>query len=248
MTEPENPADLAPRGVDHLVAALKAVSGLAPHVGSFVAELVGIIIPNQRIDRLTKFVITLGEKLTRTDHAVLRAQLSNENFTDLLEEGVHQATRAVTDERRAYIASVIAQSVASQDIEYLESKHLLRILGDINDIEVIWLRFYANQTHGEDGEYREMHHEVLSPIGAHMGSTQQELDKETLQESYKAHLSQLGLLAPRYRINRATGALEIDTYSGNLKIQTYTLTRLGRLLLRHLDLTADENDNADRDE
>jgi hypothetical protein len=240
MAEPEKPRDLAPSSVDYVVSAAKASLGVVPFVGSLLAEIAGTLIPNQRIDRLTKFATVLEAKVSKIERDFVRSQLSNENFTDLVEEGLRQAARSVTDARREYIASLIAHSLSCQDIEYLESKHLLSILGEINDIEVIWLRFYLNPSTGEDREYREKHQDVLSPIDAHMGSEQGELDKATLQESYKNHLLRLELLAPRYRIDRKTGVPEFDSSSGRMKIQSYALTPLGRLLLQHLDLTAED--------
>jgi hypothetical protein len=240
MAEPAKPSDLVPNSVDYVVSAAKASLGLVPFAGSLLAELAGTLIPNQRIDRLTKFATALEEKLTKIEWDFILSQLSNENFTDLVEEGLRQAARSLTDARRKYIASLIVNSLSSKDIEYSESKHLLRLLGEINDIEVIWLHFYLNPTNSGDREFREKHKDVLTPVGAHMGSEQGELDKATFQESYRDHLLRLELLAPRYRIDRKTGLPEFDAHSGRMKIQSYELTPLGRLLLRHLDLTAED--------
>jgi hypothetical protein len=240
MAGPEKPKDLAPNSVDYVVFTAKASLGLVPFAGSLLAELAGTLIPNQRIDRLTKFATALEEKLTKVEQDFIRSQLSNENFTDLVEEGLRQAARSLTDTRREYIASLIANSLSSQDIEYIESKHLLQLLGEINDIEVIWLRFYLNPTNSRDREYREKHKDVLRPVDAHMGSEQRELDKATLQESYRDHLVRLDLLAPRYRIDRKTGLPEFDAHSGRMKIQSYELTPLGTLLMQHLDLAVED--------
>lgn len=234
MSEQEKSTELAQKPVDYVTSAAKATLGLVPFAGSLLAELAGTLIPNQRIDRLTKFAEALEEKLASIQQDFIRAQLSNENFTDLVEEGLRQAAQSLTDERREHIASIIATSLSSEDIEYLESKHLLQILGEINDIEVVWLRSYLNPTIGGDQEYREKHKDLLRPIPAHMGAQQGVLDKRTLQESYKDHLSRLGLLRPKYRVDRKTGLPEFDSSSGLMKIQGYELTSLGRLLLRHL--------------
>jgi len=67
----------------------------------------------------------------------VRSQLTNENFTDLVEEGLRQAARSVSRDRREQIAALIANSLRLQDISYVESKHLLRILGELNEIEII---------------------------------------------------------------------------------------------------------------
>ena len=82
----------------------------------------------------------------------------------------------------------------SDDIDSSESKHLLRILSEINDIEVVWLRAYKASTVGGDEAFRETHENVLKPVIATFGASQDILNKDTLQKSYKERLCQLGLL------------------------------------------------------
>jgi hypothetical protein len=227
--ESETKNELTQTSTDYVASAAKAALGAVPFAGSLLAEIAGTVIPNQRIERIVSFAQTLDERLAALEQEFVRSQLTNENFTDLVEEGLRQAARAVTDERRQCIASVIANSLSSEDIEYVESKHLLRILGELNDIEIVWLRFYLVPTMGGDMEYRDKHQELLEPIPAVMNAPQGVLDKSTLQGSYKDHLAELGLLERRY---------EMDTrrMDMRLKIKGYDLTRLGRLLLREAGL------------
>ena len=125
-------------------------------------------------------------------------------------------------------------------IEYFESRHLLRILDQLNDIEIIWLRFYREPTIGGDEDFRETHRELLRPAVAALGSSQDVVDKQALQESYTKHLSQLGLLAPVYERDIRTEQPEFDSWSGEQRVQYYEITNLGRLLLREIGLGADE--------
>jgi hypothetical protein len=161
--------------------------------------------------------------------------LSDEEFTDLMEEGLRQASRSTTDDRRKHIANVIANSLAPEKISFVESRHLLRLLAEINDIEVIWLRSYLNPVFGSDAEFRSKNKAVLEPIAANIGSPQEEHDKVTLQNSYKEHLCQLGLLDKRYRMNSRTKAVELDSRTGQPKLAGYEITRLGRLLLQQIN-------------
>ena len=119
---------------DYVTSAAKAALGTVPFIGSLLAELAGTVIPNQRIDRIVKFAQALENRLSNLEEEFIRSQISDEQFTDLLEEGLRQSARSLTDKRRDYIAAIIASSLSPQDIEYIESKHLLRILGEINDI------------------------------------------------------------------------------------------------------------------
>jgi len=61
---------------------------------------------------------------------------------------------------------------------------LLQLLENLNDAEVIWLRFYSTPELGGDMEFREIHKNILAPVTAVIGSSQDEIDKEALQSSY----------------------------------------------------------------
>ncbi|WP_257223225.1 MULTISPECIES: hypothetical protein [unclassified Acinetobacter] len=47
--------------LDTRVATYKAVVGLVPGFGSILSEIVGAIIPDQRMDRLVKYIKILDE-------------------------------------------------------------------------------------------------------------------------------------------------------------------------------------------
>jgi hypothetical protein len=216
---------LALRAPDYVASATKAVLGAAPFVGSLLGELVGVVIPNQRTDRLVKFAIELGERLVTLEDRAQDQLRTNEHFGELLEEGLRQAARSLSDERRQYIASMIANSLSSEAIAHEESRHLLRILGELNDIEIIWLRSHVDQAIGGDQEFRSKHREILLPISREMGQPQSEIDRAALQDSYKQHLLQLGLLEAE------------ATRSGSSSDRiNYRLTTLGRLLLQQAGL------------
>ena len=228
--------DLKSRLVDYSVAATRGVANLVPIVGPVLAEVLGVVIPQRRIDRIAKFAAELERRLSSVEKNMLESQLNNGEFSDLIEEGFRQAARSLSDERRQYIASIITNSLSSENISYAESRHLLRILDEVNDIEIIWLRFYLEPTMGGDEEFRETHRNVLEPVPATFGSSQETLDKHTLQESYKEHLFQLRLLERRYKIDHKTKEPDFDKRTGTQKVQGYKITSLGRLFLKEIGL------------
>ena len=81
---------------DHLAAALKALAGVVPVVGGAIAELVGTIIPNQRMDRVVRFATALEARLSALECRSIQGELSNEHFSDLLEDALQQAARATS--------------------------------------------------------------------------------------------------------------------------------------------------------
>ena len=228
--------DLKSRLVDYSVAGTRAVANLVPIVGPVLAEVLGVVIPQQRIDRIAKFADELERRLSSVEKNMLKLQLNNGEFTDLIEEGFRQAARSLSDERRRYIASLITNSLSSENINYAESRHLLRILDEVNDIEIIWLRFYREPTMGGDEEFRETHRNVLKPVPATFGSSQETLDKHTLQKSYKEHLFQLRLLERRYRMAHNTKEPAFDERTGTQEVEGYEITSTGRLFLREIGL------------
>lgn len=220
MIGDEKITSLENQRTDYVTSAAKAALGAVPFVGSLLVELAGVVIPNQRIDRIVKFATALEQRLSKIEQDFIKSQLQDEAFADLLEEGLRQAARSLSDERREYIASLISNSLSSGDIEYQESKHLLRILDELNDIEVIWLRFHIDPRRQGDEDFRSKHSDILKPITRVLNAPQAVRDKGTLQDSYKEHLTRLGLLE---RENKS-----------------YKLTYFGRLLLREIGLTDKE--------
>jgi hypothetical protein len=222
-------SDLAVGSADYVASAAKAALGAVPFAGSLLAELAGAVIPNQRIERIVKFAAILEDRLSGLEQEFVQAQLKNEHFSDLVEEALRQSARSLSDERREQIASLIANSLKAQEIEYCESKHLLRILGELNDIEIIWLRFYLDPVMHGDHEFRERHAAVLAPIAAYIGGPPGLVDKSALQRSYKDHMAELGLLERRYELKNSSFGTTLDA-------KGYELSALGRLLLREIDL------------
>ena len=218
---------------DYVSSLVKSVLGVAPLVGPLLIEVAGVVIPNQRLDRIAKFAVCLEHKLSKLDQEFIRQKLTDENFSDLMEESLLQAARSLTEERREYIASLIANGLLAEDIAFVESKHLLRVLGEINDIEVIWLASYAVKSLF-DTEFKEKHQDVLKRAPAFLRAPWKDLAKAALQENYKYHLSHLGLLEPVYDKDTKTGLAVTD--ENGFKLQHYQPSLFGKLLLRHIGL------------
>ncbi|MEJ7639936.1 MAG: hypothetical protein WKF75_18690 [Singulisphaera sp.] len=76
-----------------------------------------------------------------------------------------------------------------------EIKKPLYLLNEMNDVEVIVLRAYADFANGDEGSaFREKHRDVLRSPQAHMGSLQEVVDKQWFYDSYRNHLVGLNLL------------------------------------------------------
>jgi len=233
--------DLEQNKTDTLVASAKSVLGAVPFAGPLLSELVSNLIPNQRIDRLTKYVKELEVRLSNIDSQKIDKALNSEEGIDLLEEGFVQASRSLTDDRRKYVASVVANGIDDETIEYSESKYILKLLQELNEQEVIWLRFFMVPTIGGDEEFRNKHRNIIDPVHAYIGSDERTIEKASLQDSYKEHLERIGLIQSHFRMDRNTGMPEFDKFTGKPFVLYRDLTPIGKMLLKQIGFSK-END------
>ena len=215
---------------DWLALAARGGLGIVPWVGGLLGELVTELIPNQRIDRIVRLLDLFAEKITELDKEMLEIKLHQAKYIDLFEDACFQAIRALTEERLDYIASALKHSLTNDQLEYEYKKKLLWLLGQINDVEVIILVYYQKVMWGDYKEFFEQHKEVLFVPPATHGSAQDEIDREILHESYKDHLSQLGLLRTIYHFVPKGELPEFDSRTGKFKRGSLEITSLGRSL------------------
>jgi outer membrane murein-binding lipoprotein Lpp len=228
--------DLKPTKVDRAASLAKSIVGAAPVVGPLISEVVSNLIPNQRIDRISEFVTLLNARVESLDDQLLQSAFRDEHFVDLLEDGFQSASRALSRERKEYIASLIANSLTEEQIEHSQAKLLLSLLAELSDPEIVLLQFYAKLTSDDQDEYLETHKAIIQGPVAHMGSSPQELDQHALHSTYKVHLERLGLIKPHFRHARRGEFPEFDDKTGMMKVSYHGVTMLGRLLLRFIDL------------
>lgn len=228
---------MSTKGTDIATILGKGLVGAIPFVGPLAAEIVGAIIPNQRIDRIESLLRILESKIAEDDRAKVEKRISEPESVDLMEDGFIQASRALSEVRKEYIASLLKNSLTNEDIKHIEYKRLLSILGELNDLEVLILKSHT-MLHGDTPEHREFlekHEESLNPPIAFLGSSQEEMDKHTIYQTHNTHLASLGLLEARFKIPKRGEIPEFDEKTGKLKAQDYNITDLGSLLLRNID-------------
>ena len=88
---------------------------MIPGFGSILSEVVGAIIPDQRMDRLVKYIKILDTKVQKINSDLLEIAKQNELAIDLIEEGFVQASRSLSNERREYIANVVANGISDEE-------------------------------------------------------------------------------------------------------------------------------------
>jgi hypothetical protein len=210
---------LEPNTRDRLVSVAKGAAGALPFIGSIVSEVLDSVIPNLRFERVVGFLKTLEEKVGELDERLTNFEknLQTEHGLDLFEEGIMQASRAVSEERKQRLARLVSRSLTADELNYSESRKLLNIYSELTDPEIVWLIYYSLNPvigKGPHTDWVEKHPAILKPIRREFGTPQEQHELGALQDSYKLTLERLGLTTKPNTITK--------------------LTTLGRLLVRYI--------------
>lgn len=219
---------------DVVANLLKGYLGGLPVLGPPIAEIIGNLIPNQRIDRIASLLKALEAKIDPEEKTKVEVKMLEEKSIDLMEDGFLQAARALSEERIDNIASLLKNGLTDEGIEEIAYKKLLSLLGELNDLEVVILKSY-NGDIKQQQEFRKKHHNVLLPPVVTHGSSQEKIDKHAIYETYKTNLARLDLLKMSFVIPKSGQQPEFSKETGMMKSQGYRITNLGRLLLRSID-------------
>jgi len=232
-------SDTSTNRTDALVSLIKGIVGLAPFVGPLAEEVVGIIIPNQRLDRLAKLVQLLEGKVEGLDRDLLKVRFLIPGFVDLFEEGLYRAARAISEDRLDQIAALLKNGLSDEGANFAQYKYILSLLSELNDVELLILQAYNV---GWVGDFVEENLAVLRPPLASFGSPRDIIENATIHDSYEPHLVRLNLLKPHFNHN-SSGLPVFDSATGMMKSQGYTITALGRLLLKYVDRASADSAN-----
>ena len=214
--------DIDETDVDRAVAASTLVLSAIPTIVPLIAEAVKHGIPKRRIERIARMLKFLGNQVSGLEEDVLAHRMRTEEFLDLFEDGLWQTTRALTEERLAHIASLLKNSIKSDDLAHEQEKMLLSLLGQLNDPELILLGWYGTNMVGERANaYYARHEDIVGPTIRESLLSEEEERNITFRETCRATLQRLRLIGPDQR--------------GSDRI-----TPLGRLLLEQIDFYEQE--------
>ncbi|PYB77676.1 hypothetical protein [Rhizobium wuzhouense] len=170
---------------DRSASILRAVVGVVPIGGSALAEIVTSIIPNQRLDRIERYLLLLARQLEERS-ADLEALKRDPEAIAVIEDGAFQAARAVTDERLRRIVSCVVDGITESDAEALRGRQLLEILSQLNDKELAILVAY------DQGSWQAFDH--LRPPPNVIGADPKVSEANALWEVSLEKLERFGLI------------------------------------------------------
>ena len=203
--------DLGTRASDVAAIAARGLLGAMPCFGALLAEVVSNLIPNQRLDRIERFAMVLHQTLERLGHKAeeLNDRLTSPEFVDVLEDGMWQASRALSHERLRYIASVLAHGLSEPQLNHARTKKLLQLLDSLTDLDIVWLKYQSlaedpkkpEEFSPEVAEFWQRHRGVLEGLERPKG--EEERDAHALRGAAKQTLHQFGLVESRATVGQA---------------------------------------------
>lgn len=227
---PEKSPDLEENRVDSLVSLAKGVVGAFPVAGPLFAEVIGAIIPNQRVGRITEFLYELDGRLSllETSYTPL-----NKYSLDLFEDTLQQASRAITKDRNKILANYFSKAANVDSAEYQTKKKILQILSELTDTDIEILEKVSQSGYQTTaGEYYPGH----LTIGQFEKLTDVEKYQYNLRQvSFDAHIFTLErnrlIEAEREEQDVDNTQRHIDTNTGLPKILGYRVSKLGEVFL-----------------
>ncbi|WP_337829249.1 hypothetical protein [Pseudonocardia sp. TMWB2A] len=217
---------------DQLVVIGKGVASLIPLVGGPLAEIIGVVVPGQRADRIVEYLRKLASRVDELDAHVKDRLAANADKIDLIEEGGYQAARATTQQRIEQIVEAVSRGLKADDSDIIRRKRLLRMLSELDDDQVSLLNAYGRSFAGID---RNAFDVINRPNPIHLGSTPEEIEQDNLYQLGRESLLKLGLLEKQYSSPSRGQSPEFDTRKGDFK-HSVQISGLGRMLLKEIGL------------
>ncbi|MBU1000959.1 MAG: hypothetical protein KKE73_00365 [Proteobacteria bacterium] len=182
---------------DIIAIVAKGGLGAIPVIGPLAAEIVGRIIPNQRLDRLEDTLKRFRDNLDDEGLGMFKANMDNPEFIDLFEEAMLQAARALSDDRRENIARILKSGMTDEELNHMTKRRILEAFERTNDAEIILLQSGARKLN-EDNEFKKQH-EILFHIPDQTITGRplepSEAEAATMSKVYLKNLITLGLIS-----------------------------------------------------
>lgn len=214
----------APAIQDTAVELASAYASSIPIVGPIIATAIKDTIPNVRMERIETYIQSLQNQI---DELELKAALETPEGIDTFEEGIWQSARAVSQDRKERIATLVTKGLKHSGNEQQQARHFLRLINQLDDMQIVILTGYLDR-HQELGtsetrEFYELHPNIFGPLE----DEDAEFIRGNLVSSMENHLASFGLI-------------EVAAEDWNGRTTRYKITPLGRNFMTHLGL-ADED-------
>jgi hypothetical protein len=185
--------DVSTNRSDVIAHLLKGAMGAVPVAGSILAEIISVSIPNQKQERIAECLTIFADKVNYLENVFLEQKMKTEEFADLLEDVIRDASRALSPERLNYLAALLKNSITLEELDHLGHKKILQTLNSLNDVEIIILKYHFIRDSRERDEYQKTHEEIINLRPLSNDPPQEEKTRFLLHRSFHKNIEFLEL-------------------------------------------------------
>ena len=112
--------DLNTNSTDIIVSGISAAVGIIPVAGGFVSEIVQNVIPNQREDRIVKFISDLSDELEKTKFSLeeLKLKFENQKYGTFTYNCLRDLVNDVYDEKIEYYRNLCVNAITNDEKKF----------------------------------------------------------------------------------------------------------------------------------
>lgn len=224
-----NKKDLNTNSTDIIVSGISAAVGIIPVAGGFVSEIVQNLIPNQREDRIVKFISDLSDELEKTKFSLekLKLKFENQKYSTFTYNCLRDLVNDVYDEKIEYYRNLCVNAITNDEKNLIHCERILKILSELDYYEILYLKFYSNVSIARTETMKEvtskLGFDILQP-NYYMSMGDDKRDEETYKQITLNNLCNTGLLQKEVKL----------VGSGRREHISYKITTLGRLILKKI--------------
>ncbi|MCL2608326.1 MAG: hypothetical protein FWD94_00255 [Treponema sp.] len=185
---------------DNIASAIKLYSNIFPGLGSLLGEIICNYIPNQRLDRVTKYLSELNDTVEKLSDEIK----TNKDKINLIETGLKVSANSTFNEKCEWIANIVLKGLCD-DIEIPTAESIINIVSQLNYEQIIVLYYYVkyySKPWVEKIEFTNKY-KYLFDFGHLISENRKEFDMLKNKEKYNFKiLGNLGLLEIDYTFEK----------------------------------------------
>ena len=206
---------------DIITTGVASAIGCIPVCGSGIAELIHLVIPNQRQDRIVKYIEDLNERLKKLNCTVesLKNKFTNYKYGVFTYDCIRSVVNEAYDEKIEYYKNICAKGIMGEEKEVEEARKILKILEQIDYSEILFLEKYYYTKH--------LDRKKLAEIDQKLNITFPDIKREKTKEEKRIDL---------FNQVSKNNLLKQMLIQRSEKTHENEITDLGELLLKEMEL------------
>lgn len=223
--------DLKTNKTDVITSAVSMAAGIVPGVGGVLSGIITLSIPNQRQDRIAKFISELDDEFTKLNIEVeeLKSRFNDYKYGAFSYNCLRNVANEVYEEKLVYYKNLYISALTSDEKNLLHCERVLKILNELDYYEILYLKFYSDCEIPGNKNMEEIRKKLgfdnLRPT-YFMSMDEQSKDEETYKQITLNNLCNAGLLDVETKYVGKNFTPRIN----------YKITVLGKLILRKIGI------------